>query len=214
MSTPVHPFARSWLPALALAVAVGCSPYGDPDLGNAPFRCGTDEPRCPRGYVCVTHSPVQEICEKASSVAGPDAGFGSDSSNTGFVCNNDSSLEPNNSIAQATVTPIPNLGREYELLRLAICPDSDVDVFRFGTDQPQMHARARITYNSSQGVLQLDILNNSGASIREATPVGGNPDILEAEVNFIPLSTYFAQVKSSGPGIQNNYDLRIVVSGP
>jgi hypothetical protein len=202
--------SRSWLPAVALFAVVGCSPYGQPDLGDSPFRCGTDEPRCPRGYECVTYSPAEEICEKEEGGSGPDAGQGSiDANLSNFVCNDDSSLEPNESPSQATFTPIPDLASQYELVNLAICPDADVDVFRFGTNQPEMRIIVDVAYEAAFGVLSLSILNSNGVAIAQGTPQMGNDDLLRAEIPFANIGVYYAEVKASGPGIRNNYGIHI-----
>jgi hypothetical protein len=75
---------RSLLVCAALALA--CNPY-DPDLGDTPFRCGTDEPRCPDGYVAVEESVVRCICERAATA--PDGGP------SDYVCDGDPFENPN-----------------------------------------------------------------------------------------------------------------------
>ena len=46
----------------SLTVSVACDPF-NPDLGEAPFRCAEDEPRCPDDYICIEHSVDQKFCE-------------------------------------------------------------------------------------------------------------------------------------------------------
>src|SRR5687767_11496553 len=109
---------------LALAAAAGCNSY-DPDLGQAPFRCGSSEPRCPRDYTCVTYSDTEEICENLNLVEVD----GGDGDGGGLDCADDSQIEPNDSADLATDTQIPQSQDDYRLVGLAICPDTDQDWF-------------------------------------------------------------------------------------
>ena len=49
------------LAGLAACAFLACGPY-DPDLGEEPFRCGTDEPRCPEGYAPVEETEIRCVC--------------------------------------------------------------------------------------------------------------------------------------------------------
>ena len=196
----------------ALLLAASCDPYS-PNLGNtAPFRCGTDDPRCPEGFACVEYSPSQQLCEKEDSAAIPDSGPGQIDSGP-FECGRDSQIEPNESITDPTITPIPDFGPEYELVGLQICPDTDIDVFRFRTDVVGKNVTVRLVHNAGAGTLALDILNSGGVSITAGTATA-NPDVIEASVVNLPVSTYFAQVRSTEAGVENDYDIEIVTSGP
>jgi len=203
-------FATLLFAALA-AASSGCNSY-DPDLGDRPFRCGSDSPRCPDGYECMEYSPSEQVCERTAGGATPDGGANGAGDARPFVCNNDSELEPNNALNMATLTPIPNQSDDYRLVGLAICPDTDVDVFRFSIDVTGKNARADLTYQSSTGELLLDILNSTGISIRQGTPAGGNADLLRAEVPNMPSGIYYVQVRAPA-GIQNNYSIEIVTTG-
>lgn len=194
--------------------AVACSPY-DPALGDRPFRCGTTEPRCPDDYVCIEHDPATQLCERKNTPGLADAGVDGDPSiDAGFFqCANDTELEPNNSTQDATITPIPDFGDNYELINLAICPDTDTDHFRFRIDQMGKNVRVDLSYNSNRGQLNMQILNGSGDSIRDATAVPGDPNTLRAEVPNLPVGTFYVKV-SAPAGIQNNYSVSIVTTGP
>lgn len=48
--------------AAALAAAA-CTSY-DPQLPDHPFLCGSDQPRCPDGYTCVTDGSNRMVCSK------------------------------------------------------------------------------------------------------------------------------------------------------
>jgi len=195
-------------------VAVACSPY-DPKLGDVPFRCGNADPRCPEGYTCVEHDQSTQLCEKNGSGGTVDAGADADRTNDSgmFSCANDTELEPNNSTTESTITPIPDFGDTYELVNLAICPDTDQDFFRFRIDTMGKNVKVDLTYNSSFGSLNMSVLNSNGDSIRDATPVPGDPNTLRAEVPNLPTGTFYVKV-SAPAGIQNNYALSIVTSGP
>jgi hypothetical protein len=195
--------------ALAL-LTIACSPY-NPDLGDLPFRCGQDEPRCPDGYVC-DESGTPAVCRSEGQASGADARPSSGDGGN-LSCNDDSQLEPNDSITDPTITPIPDFGPDYELVALAICPDTDVDVFRFRIDVTGKNATVDVTYNSTRGTLVLDILNSTGVSIRQGAPAGGNNDVLRAEVANLPSGVYYARVGGAA-GATNNYSISIKTTGP
>jgi len=200
---------RLSLVAVVAALVAACNPY-DPDLGNAPFRCGTSEPRCPDGYTCVTFSAADQFCEKN---AGPVADGGNRNDSGTLSCDPapDSELEPNESITDPTITPIPDFGDDYDLIGLAICGGSDTDVFRFRIDVTGKNARIEVNYVSSQGTVLVDMLNSTGVSIRAGTATGGNPDVLRADVANMAQGEYFAQVKGMGD-VVNEYDIKILTT--
>ena len=184
---------------LLLAVAVaGCNAY-DPSLGDQPFRCGDGEDRCPDGYECVVYGPDMELCERGSSSGGPDGG------NTN--CNNDE-LEPNDAIASASDTRIPEQQSSISLVGLSICPSGDVDLYRFGIDQSGQNLDARIDFMGA--ALELEVLESGGTTIRTGEADG---DGVAVAVPNMPPGTYFIQV-SAGGGDANNYNIEINVSGP
>lgn len=195
--------------AIAAAAASACDPYS-PNLGDSPFRCGTDEPRCPSGYECVEYSATRQICEKSGPTDHPDARPGQ-SDGGPFECGADAELEPNDSITDPTNTPIPEFGDDYELIGLQICPDTDVDVFRFGVEVTGKNAIVTVTYRSADGELALSILNSSGVAIQAGAPTT-NPDIINASVQNLPAGTYYAQVTAKDSGVENNYDISFALT--
>lgn len=196
----------------AALLAAACDPYS-PDLGREPFLCGTDEPRCPEGYFCDERSETEHVCvQDGTSVPNrPDAMAAPDA--TPFLCNNDQALEPNNSITMATVTPIPELRDDYPLGNLAVCPTTDVDVYRFRIDETGKNIRVDLSFSAIKGSLLLDILNSAGISIRSGTAVEGDPNLVRAIVENRPADTYYVQVQAT-PGVENNYSLNIITTGP
>jgi hypothetical protein len=200
------------LPFLAAAALAACNSY-NPDLGAVPFRCGTDEPRCPLGYTCVSYSGDEELCEKTGSEGdgdGADAGPQPDGGG-GFTCADDGELEPNNAIAEATNTFIPTQHDTYKLVSLSVCPDTDVDVFRFEVDVSGKNLRADLTYQAARGQLILEVLNEGAEVIRTGAAVPGMADLVRAEVPNMPQGTYFVQLRAPA-GIENNYTIEIALS--
>lgn len=201
------------LPVAVAALLCACSPYS-PNLGDRPFRCGTDEPRCPDGYECVEVTPTDNFCERNAATGGADAGIDGAvlADARPFQCNDDSEIEPNDTTTQATTTPIPAISDSYSLVGLAICPDTDLDLFRFGVDVTGKNVQVDITYTSQQGQLVLNILNSVGTPI--ATGNQQTAALLRAELANAPAGTYFVSVGAAGPGIENNYNIDITTSGP
>ena len=200
--------------ASALALfAVACSPY-DPDLGDTPFRCGTEEPLCPDGYVCVdsSESPTG-ICQEEGSAPRPDAGDDPSGADAGpFACNDDSSIEPNDQTSSAHVTPIPDSQLQYALATLAICPGGDVDVYRLRVDVAAMNIVAKVTTNRSQGDLVLEILNASGVPVATGSYTSGT--VLDAALNNAATGVWYVQVRGADASVQNNYRLDLELTGP
>ena len=191
--------------ALAAAlVAAGCNAY-DPDLGSQPFRCSDADPRCPEGYSCVVYGPGTELCEAGGGEPGTDGGGD-------FACNDDDT-EPNDSPSAAFATPIPNQADTFGLVEIAVCPAGDVDVFRLGVDVSGRNLRADVTFDSAQGDLVLEILNDNETVIRTGAPVQGDAGLLRAEVPNLPPGTYFVQVSGESQ-VENNYSIDVELTGP
>jgi len=196
---------------VSLVALAACSPY-DPDLGETPFRCGTDDPKCPDGYSCVdsTQSPTG-LCVRDGSGELPDAGDNPNPADAApFVCNNDSMVEPNDDLAHAWTTPIPTQTM-YALATLAICPAGDVDIYRLGVaDAVTNNLKATVTTSKSQGELILEILNGTG--VASATGTYTNDTTLEVVLNNAPTGTWHVQVRGADGTVQNNYRLDILLS--
>src|SRR5688500_15340460 len=79
----------------ALIVAINCSPYS-PDLGDVPYKCAAEAPRCPDGYSCddTTNNCVSEN------------GIQPDSGSSGFQCIDDSGFGANDTIGGAFQTQV------------------------------------------------------------------------------------------------------------
>jgi len=195
-----------------LFLALGaCSPYS-PDLGAAPFLCGSGAPLCPDGYAC--QSPQggsgtgsDGVCVKTGGVVPPD----SNPTN----CADDSSLEPNDSIAMAWVTPV-DTRKNFPLSSLAICPGGDKDTFSMQITVANENVEVLIDFDTAGAALQGSILNSGGTAIAQAMPVTGSPGHIRGYVANLPVGTYYAQVfgPASGSVTTNNYNLTINITGP
>jgi len=187
-----------------LAAIAACNPYS-PDLGDAPFKCGTDDPVCPDGYECVEYSASDKVCERigTENPDDPDAG-----GNNNVDCNDDSSIEPNDTTANATLTPIPDFDTDVSFVQLAICPSTDKDLFRFRVDvADQQNVKATVTTQVAQGQLLVSILNGSGQTIVNGAPIS-NTQIV-ASMNDLSTGVWYVQV-AAPEGVENNYALDIV----
>ncbi len=187
------------------ATAIACSPY-DPDLGEAPFRCGTSDPICPEDYDCITEgtdSPTGVCVEKGGDAPDNPDGGGDDPDAGPFVCNNDSALEPNNNIGEATMTGIPDSQTTFNLATLAICPAGDVDVYRLRADLVGQNIQVALQTNRSVGELALELLNGTGTVITTGSYADNSN--MTVTLNNAPVGTYFVQVRGSQADTQNNY---------
>ena len=141
--------------ALLIALSAACSPYS-PDLGSAPFVCGSGDPKCPDGYDCVpAGSSSTMVCLQANGTL-PDAGSSQ--------CADDSSLEPNNTYQTAHMfQSLPTGG--LKLAGLAICPAGDKDTFGITPMVVGQTLQAAITFDANQAILNVNILNSTGTII-------------------------------------------------
>jgi hypothetical protein len=190
--------------ALALAALAACNPY-DPNLGTRPFKCGTNEPRCPEGYAC-TGTGTAAVCELTGATDAHPGG-GGDASHV--TCGTDTQLEPNDDIPNAVATPVRAISMDYPLARLAICPTTDVDMYAFTTSMLGQLARVTVTYDPSQGALELTLLNKQGLPVISGTPSGNQ---IVISYNKLSVDQWYVRVNAAVVGVQNNYDLDINVS--
>jgi len=190
-------------PFLLLALAA-CNPYS-PDLGDTPFRCGTDDPRCPSGYECIEYSDSEQICERIGLNV-PDAG--PDRDGAPLVCNDDSDIEPNDTIGQAFLTPIPSFRTCTNMVGLAVCPTTDKDLYSFRVETNGKNMRATIESEIAEGQLELKVLNGSGATIANGAAISGTQ--IQVTVPNMAVGTYYVQVGApTDSGIENNYTIEI-----
>lgn len=191
---------RTVFVSFTFAALAACNPY-DPDLGNEPFECGSDEPRCPEGYVCDERSDMNHVCVKTQ-------GEDIDAAGTTFQCApND--IEPNDEPGTAFVTGLNAATPMYKLLGLAVCPTgSDRDHFRFSIATGQ-NFEATVAGVADRSSLSLAVITTTGSAIATGAPVPGTPQVVRVEIpNRLATGDYVVQVQSPD-GTQNNYDLTL-----
>lgn len=188
----------------ALTLAAGCSSYS-PNLGPAPFLCGTDEPRCPSGYTC-DDSAAPAVCLTKGGTA-PDANGSS------FQCADDSNLEGstrNDDIMHAFQTPVATQRMDITFAQVAICPDGDRDTYAVQITVENQNLEAITSWDSGMPV-SVSILSNSGTSLNNGSPMGDKA--MRSYVPNLPMGTYFVQAFAAA-GVKNNYNIAIKVTGP
>lgn len=186
-------------PVIAVVVAIGCNAY-NPDLGPEPFLCGTSEPRCPDGYFCVQRVG-ENVCTREEVVG--DAG-----SDGNLQCSGDA-LEPNDSIANPTIVPIPEAG-EVHTLDAVVCPTTDVDLYRLNVDVTGKNVRLEVDLELTDGPVVIDLLNSTGVSIRTGTPNNAG-DKLHADLINAAQGEYYARVQGMGE-LNTRYSVTFIVS--
>jgi hypothetical protein len=201
--------ALTLVPALAAALAA-CSPY-NPDLPVTPFLCGSGTDPCPDGYKCVPTGSAS-VCESDDTTLSPDSG-GSGTPN----CSADMGLEPNNTIDTAWQMPV-DTKKTFTLAGLTICPSGDIDNYGFMITTEQENAVVTMTYEASGVPLQMSILVAGGGSgattIINGAAVPQMPGVVQASPNNLSTGQYFVQVFGPASGGTNDYELKIVISGP
>jgi hypothetical protein len=186
--------------ALYLLLAVAACDAYDEDLGTSPYLCGVDEPRCPSGYTCTVNPSIgAEVCLRAGEVIG------------NFACADDSAFEPNQTLADATPTPV-DAAMTFTQERLAICPARDKDLFSFTLSVPNQHVELLVVYEANGSPLDAHLLNTAGVPIRAAVQVADQPRTLRAFAQNLSAGKHYVQV-SAESGV-NNYKFSLDVTGP
>jgi len=192
--------SATFLILFAAVAAVACDPFA-PDLGDTPYRCGTDsdnKPTCPDGYepVDVGQPTICECRVPGTNGNGPDAAPSG--------CANDPT-EPNDQIADARSTPVGTAAMTVEFNNQDICTAADIDTFSFNTTQGNQKITATLQFNSAVGQLTLRIIDQSG-TLLGAGPMPVGPTLVATAT--VPTSgKYYVQVYSSS-GI-TTYGLRL-----
>jgi hypothetical protein len=189
----------AWL----LIVLVACDAY-DEDLGPTPFLCGPDG-ACPSGYTC-TDDPAngRMVCIASD-----------DSISSEFDCDDDSDLEPNDTLEMAAMTPVDAM-KTFSLDGRAICPAGDRDTYAVMISTSNENLQATLTFEAGGAALRGAILNTGGVPIAMAAAVPDQPMTLSAFARNLPSGLYYVQVYSTVGGdiAVNNYKLAFAVSGP
>jgi hypothetical protein len=177
---------RGWL--LVVITLAACDAY-DHDLGSTPFLCGTSEPRCPTDYSCIEDpNSGDQVCVDSDSLTG-----------TGN-CADDSALEPNDTLAEATAA-----SATYERDGLAICPATDKDTFAIAVTAP-ITIELSVTFEHG-ATLRAAILNAGGIPLATGS-LDEDTRTLHAVAEANAAGMYYAQV-SSPSGRSNNYKITL-----
>lgn len=195
--------SKRGLGASVCAVALAaCSPF-DPDLGNAPYLCAPQEPRCPDSYSCVEEGG-RAVCVSAGGTA-PDA---PPDASSGFQCAMDGPLEPNDSIAEAYQTDVGVGAPMRAFGPISICPEGDKDHFQINITTANRGLEIITRWESGMQVTS-SLLNAAGTSISNGTAMGQNA--LRACAANLPIGLYYAMAASPG-NLKNNYriEMRVV----
>ena len=191
---------------IPFALIAACTPY-DPNLGPAPFLCGPADQsqRCPEGYFCMTVD-TRDVCLSPNGTLPPDASEGS--------CNNDSPLEPNDTLETAYQTAVATQKLEQPFAGLAICPGTDKDNYAITITTQGQNLEFTVDWEPDGAKLQTSILSAGGIPIANGSPVGELQR--KAMVAGLQPGVYYGQVYSDGSGAMktNNYRMNIKVTGP
>lgn len=188
--------------AVILAALAGCSPF-DPELGDVPYLCSAEEPRCPGGYTCDETDPARQLCVAEGGVT-PDAAA------AGFQCLDDSTFGANDMITGAFVTPVASSAATFSALA-AICPELDKDNYAFSVATANSNVQVITSWESGNPV-NVSILNAAGTSIGNGTPMGDLA--FRVCTPNLPVGNYFVSA-FAGSTVKNNYrvEIKIVSSG-
>lgn len=183
--------------ALFLVMLVACNAY-DTDLGPTPFLCGPNQ-LCPMGYTCLEDNG-KEVCFSDGEGGGSGA------------CTNDA-VEPNDTLAMATTTPLDTM-KTYSLDNLSICPAGDKDHYALTLQAANEAIEIVVEFGAGGATLRGAILNQGGVPIAIAAAVPGSPTTISARTQNLPASAYYVQVSApAGEALTtNNYKVTINVT--
>jgi hypothetical protein len=186
------------------SLLAACNGY-DPDLGGAPFLCGSQDPKCPDGYTCQDDGTGRQVCIGGS-------GKIVDSGTSGFQCADDSILEgasKNDTIPNAYATPVATQRNDISFAGLAICPEGDKDTYKIDL---QTVSDLEVTTSWESGMpVSVSILGGGGATLVNGTSSGANT-LKAFAANLAPGSgPYYAQAYAAAT-VKNNYKITIKVT--
>jgi len=192
---------RSLLACFVLTAAAACSPF-NPELGETPYLCGTEDPVCPEGYTCQDTGSGRMVYLGEGGMITVDAAV------PGFQCADDGILNGpsgNDSRDHAYFLP-PNMPN-ITLGPLSICPEGDLD--HYSVQIPAMgNLEAVATWDSGSPIM-VKILGAGGQTLNNG--VGNGERSTRAFVANLPAGIYYVQV-SADPSVKNNYKLSVKVN--
>ncbi len=148
-------------------------------------------------------SLLAAACSEHGSTPGDGGDLGKlDGGSGGFVCEDDSLFEPNDTIQTAFEIPATST---ITFEGLALCPGTDVDHYKLTTTTTA--TLEAVVQNEPSVSPGLAILNAGGSVIANGT--GGGIDTRVMAPNA-PAGTYFVRVAAGG--VQSNYRLTVNVT--
>jgi hypothetical protein len=187
---------------LVLAGLLGaCDPY-DPRLGDKPFLCGLEAPRCPDGYTPVDLNPSR--CECQLHPPEPDAG-------ATYACVADPD-ERNETPGQATPTRLDL--NPIDSFNVSVCPADDVDLYEIPVAQASSIIILTVTYDSGRRLPDLDLLDRGGVSLH---PTIETPSAMQIKTSYLAPSVgrYYARVAANRVAPEAvNYTLTLELVAP
>ncbi len=127
-----------------------------------------------------------------------------------FTCDDDSTIEPNDSLATAYTLSVPFPLDHIDLTNLAICPDGDVDLYALTVILPVPTIDVSVRFDSNGAPLQVWVLDPNG------TPIGTNTissTITTAHADNLTTGTYYVRVTSQQATGKNNYSMSVSSTG-
>lgn len=193
-----------------MATIIACNPY-NPNLGNVPFKCGPDDKKCPDNYECIAYSAEEQLCEKVKDDSILDGG----PEGSGLICNDDSAIEPNNTLTQAFPTQVAEQLSSFSLVG-AICPNTDRDIFIVKTSASNSTLTASMSYDVDFAPLTLVLKSSQNIELGQGAIQSEDDDnvYVNMSVGSLNPGTYFVEVFSNSTAIEddNNYELDMNVS--
>ncbi len=202
--------------ALLTVAAAGC--YDPGDLGDTPFKCSATFPDCPDGYTCnLTDQTNLNRCVRSDAPPPPPLAI----PKSGVYPNNttkpsniddsncaDKSLEPNDTIAQATA------GFDFgaPTTNVVVCPMGDIDVYRI--DTVGQYAKVQVQYQIAQGDLGVGIFDQNGTLlVSDPNFMVNNACVTYSKSSSAPLYAVVLGAKNkNGTTDENNYTITITKS--
>lgn len=197
------------LSCLGAAALAACTPF-NPELGNAPYLCASQEPRCPESYLCLDDGAGTAVCVQPGGMA-PDAG--PDGPPGGFECAPDGMLEPNNAIAEAYQTDVGINSPSRAFGPISLCPEGDRDHYQINLTAANKGIEVITRWETGMPV-SCSILNQAGTPVNNCTAMGTNARracAANLTTPGSPTGIFYAQVFSP-MNHRNNYkvEMRVV----
>ena len=184
--------------ALLLLALVACNPY-DPNLGEIPFLCGTDPPRCPEGYLAIVLTGTRCECQRNDIAVDPNQ----------YECSDDPQESPtNDSLGTATETGVDGSSSQSKPFNAAVCPAADVDYYRLKSPTAGSVVQVTLTFDVKRSPPAVELLNSDGAAVVQGMSTVVGTITIGTSVD---QGTYFVRVTDE---MSVNYRVSLAVLAP